>query len=181
MFADHTLTPKEAVRLCALGTIASRPMRYSELAGSVRHFTSRIMGPSLDLMGTSIELLRYEGLVEAIAGKGMEDDAQLTISAAGRRELHSLLTARLRPASDLSKLVMALKIRFLDLLEPAERREQIDLLMSGVESELARLMDLRDANAQEDGQNGALASWLDHDISLLQSRLDWLEAFCAKL
>lgn len=71
MFSDNTLTPKEAVRLCALGAIASKPMRYSELAGSVRHFTGRIMGPSLELMGTSIELLRYEGLVEAIDGKGM--------------------------------------------------------------------------------------------------------------
>lgn len=181
MFTDHTLTPKEAVRLCALGTIASKPMRYSELAGSVRHFTSRIMGPSLELMGTSIELLRYEGLVEAIGGKGMEDDAQLTISAAGQRELHSLLTARLRPASDLSKLVMALKIRFLDLLDADERREQVELLMEGIEGELARLVDLRGGNAQDDGPDSALVAWLDHDISLLESRLDWLDAFSAKL
>lgn len=181
MFTDQTLTPKEAVRLCALGTIASKPMPYSELAGSVRHFTSRIMGPSLELMGTSIELLRYEGLVEAIDGKGMEDDARITISAAGRRELHALLTARLRPASDLSKLVMALKIRFLDLLDPAERCEQVELLMDGTESELARLVDLRGNNAQEDGPDSALVAWLDHDISLLESRLRWLEAFSAKL
>ncbi|CAA7626323.1 hypothetical protein [Magnetospirillum sp. SS-4] len=181
MFADNTLTPKEAVRLCALGTIAASPMRYSELAGSVRHFTGRIMGPSLELMGTSIELLRYEGLVEAIDGKGMEDDALLTISAAGRRELHALLTARLRPASDLSKLVVALKVRFLDLLDPAERRDQIDLLIEGVETELARLVDLRGGNALDDGPDSALVAWLDHDISLLESRLDWLETFRARL
>jgi len=181
MFSDNTLTPKEAVRLCALGAIASKPMRYSELAGSVRHFTGRIMGPSLELMGTSIELLRYEGLVEAIDGKGMEDDARITISAAGRRELHSLLTARLRPASDLSKLVVALKIRFLDLLDPKERLDQLDLLIEGVESELARLMDLRGNNAQEDGPDSALVAWLDHDISLLESRLSWLEDFRARL
>lgn len=181
MFTDNTLTPKEAVRLCALGTIASKPMRYSELAGSVRHFTSRIMGPSLELMGTSIELLRYEGLVEALDGKGMEDDALITISPVGQRELHGLLTARLRPASDLSKLVVALKIRFLDLLEPAERQNQVELLMDGVESELARLIDLRGNNSQEDGPDSALVAWLDHDISLLESRLSWLEDFRARL
>jgi len=181
MFADNTLTPKEAVRLCALGTIASRSMRYSELAGSVRHFTSRIMGPSLELMGTSIELLRYEGLVEAIDGSGMEDDALIAISTAGRRELHSLLTARLRPASDLSKLVIALKIRFLDLLDPAERFDQVDLLIEGVETELARLTDLRGGNAQEDGPDSALVAWLDHDISLLEGRLTWLEDFRTRL
>jgi len=65
MFADNTLTPKEAIRLCALGTLAlaEQPLRYSELASAIRHFTSRITGPSLDIMGTSIELLKFEGLV----------------------------------------------------------------------------------------------------------------------
>jgi DNA-binding PadR family transcriptional regulator len=178
MFADNTLTPKEAVRLCALGTIASSPLRYSELAGSVRHFTSRIMGPSLELMGTSIELLRYEGLVEALDGQGMEDDSMITISSAGRRELHTLLTARLRPGSDLSKLVVALKMRFLDLLELEERTRQVDLLIDGVDSELARLTDLR---AVESGDTSALVAWLDHDIELLERRLAWLEDFRTRL
>lgn len=178
MFADNTLTPKEAVRLCALGMIASSPMHYSELAGSVRHFTSRIMGPSLELMGTSIELLRYEGLVEAVDGKGMEDDCLITISTAGRRELHNLLTARLRPGSDLSKLVVALKMRFLHLLEAGERAHQVDLLIDSVDSELARLTDLR---AAESGGTSALVAWLDHDIELLERRLDWLESFRAGL
>jgi hypothetical protein len=178
MFADNTLTPKEAVRLCALGTIAAQPMHYSQLAGSVRHFTGRIMGPTLDLMGTSVELLRYEGLVEALDGKGMEDDALLGITAAGQRELMGLLTARLRPASDLSKLVVALKMRFLHLLQPTEQRDQIELLIESAEGELNRLVDLRGAQAEE---GGALLAWLDHDISLLESRLAWLEDFSARL
>lgn len=181
MFTDNTLTPKEAVRLCALGSIASRPMRYGELAGSVRHFTSRIMGPSLELMGTSIELLRYEGLVAAIDGKGMEDDAELAITAAGQRELRALLTARLRPGSDLSKLVVALKMRFLHLLDPQERLDQVDLLIDGVDSELTRLIDLRGGHVQEEGADSALVAWLDHDIAVLESRLSWLEDFRTRL
>ena len=64
MYADNTLTPKEAIRLCALGTLAAGPIRYADLATSIRHFISRITGPSLDLMAESIELLRYEGLVD---------------------------------------------------------------------------------------------------------------------
>ena len=84
MFTDNTLTPREAIRLCALGTLATQPMRYSALANAIRHFVSRILGPSLDLMGTSIELLRLEGLVRAIEGTGMEDDARLEITDAGR-------------------------------------------------------------------------------------------------
>jgi hypothetical protein len=180
MFADNTLTPKEAVRLCALGSIARAPQPYSELAGAVRHFISRVSGPQIDLMGTSIELLRYEGLVEAISGAGMEDDAQLAITAAGRRELTNLLTARLRPGSDLSKLIVALKMRFLDLLEPAQQRAQADLMIETVEGELARLVDLRGAFAG-DGDGCHLTDWLDHDIELLETRLAWLEDFSARL
>lgn len=180
MFADNTLTPKEAVRLCALGTIARAPQRYSELAGAVRHFISRVAGPQIDLMGTSIELLRYEGLVQAVDGTGMEDDARLCITDAGRAELVSLLTARLRAGSDLSKLIVALKMRFLDLLPPQQQRAQADLMIETVEGELTRLIDLRGAFAG-DGDGCHLTDWLDHDIALLETRLAWLEEFSARL
>lgn len=174
MFADSTLTPKEALRVCALGTVAAAPLRYSALAGSVRHFCSRVIGPSLDLMGMSIEMLRYEGLVEAVDGQGMEDDALLAITEAGRRELKILLTARLRPFSDISKLVVALKFRFMHLLEPKERSAQIDMLLDVAEAELTRLEDLRQSCADEDQ---ALLAWLDHDIEQSRQRLTWLENF----
>jgi len=179
MFADNTLTPKEAVRLCALGTIAREPMLYGELAGAVRHFISRVAGPQIDLMGASIELLRYEGLVESVGGS--DNDALLSITAAGRRELHTLLVARIRPASDLSKLIIALKMRFLHLLERDDRLAQADLLAEGFESELARLLDLRGSSAGEEGESSDLVAWLDHEIALLESRLDWLDRFQARL
>ena len=175
MFTDNTLTPREAIRLCALGTLATRPMRYSALANAIRHFISRILGPSLDLMGTSIELLRLEGLVRAIEGAGMEDDALLEITDAGRSEMNSLLTANIRAAStDLNKLIVALKFRFLHHLGDADRRAQIDLLVESCEKELARLDDLR---AHHAGDPGALAVWLDHDIAAIERRIDWLKDF----
>lgn len=177
MFADNTLTPREAIRLCALGTLAAGAMRYSALANAVRHFVSRILGPSLDLMGTSIELLRLEGLVRAIDGAGMEDDARLEITDAGRRDLKALLTANIRPAStDLNKLIVALKFRFLHHLDEPERRAQLDLLVESCEKELARLEDLR---AHHAGDPGALAAWLDHDIAAIERRIAWIEEFRA--
>lgn len=178
MFADNTLTPKEAVRLCALGLIADAPMRYSALAGAVRHFISRMMGPSLDLMGLSVELLRYEGLVTAVDGEGMEDDALLAISESGRRELRMLLTARLRHASDLSKLIIALKLRFLHLLTPDEQRGQTEMLIEAAEGELNRLLDLRQHHAED---AGPLLAWLDHEIGQLEARLIWFEGFAERL
>lgn len=170
MFSDNTLTPKEAVRLCALGTVAANPMRYSRLAGEVRQFCARIVGPTLELMGTSIELLRHEGLLEAEAAG---EDPALRITDAGRTELRTLLLARLRPASDLSKLILALKFRFLPLLDAVGRTACLDMLLDATEAELAALEDLR---AGPLGGDGALPSWLDHEIGQLERRLSWLEA-----
>lgn len=177
MYADNTLTPKEAIRLCALGTLAqaSSPMRYSVLANAIRHFTSRITGPSLDIMGTSVELLRYEGLVEAVTGTGMEDDAELALTEQGRQELRLLMTASIRSsASEFNKLIVTLKFRFLNLLSPDEQNDQAELLIEAAQTELARIEDLR-AHHTDDG--GFLVEWLDHDISQIERNLKWLFDF----
>ena len=172
MYADNTLTPKEAVRLCALGTLASGPMTYSGLADAIRHFVDRILGPSLDVMGASVELLKHEGLIEST-------DEQVAITGAGRDELRQLLTADVRSAAaDLNKLIFALKFRFLHLLEEDDRRAQADILADATDNELARLDDLRQHHA---GDEGYLIPWLDHDIHLLESRLTWLKDFRATL
>ncbi len=96
-------------------------MRYADLAGAIRHFTSRIVGPSLDLMGTSLELLRYDGLIEALDGTGMEDNAVLTVTSAGKKEFETLMRSNIRAPSsdDLNKLIITLKLRFLHLLGPS--------------------------------------------------------------
>ncbi len=80
MYRDNTLIPTEAIRLAALGILEAGPRRYAELAREVRDFASRFTGPSLDLMGSSLELLRYEGLVDPVDGVGMEDNALLALT-----------------------------------------------------------------------------------------------------
>ena len=177
MFADNTLTPKEATRLCALGGLALSPMTYSALAMSIRHFISRVIGPTPEIMGHSIELLKYEGLVEAVEGSG--DQTLLNITDAGREEVRELLTANVRATSTaLDKLIVALKFRFMHLLEPDEQCLQADMLVDVCEKELSRLEDLRRHHA---GDAGYLVSWLDHDIGLLETRLAWLTDFRASL
>ncbi|MCP5367317.1 MAG: hypothetical protein H6907_19345 [Hyphomicrobiales bacterium] len=179
MFSDNTLTPKEAIRLCALGSLAQQPMRYSALATAIRHFVSRVMGPSLDIMGTSIELLRYEGLVEPVEGTGMEDDALLAVTEDGREEMRVLLRSNIRAAAtELNKLIVALKFRFLHHLDRSDQAVQADALVEACENELARLDDLRRHHAEDPG---FLVEWLDHDIAVLEDRLAWLEDFRRRL
>jgi len=172
MYADNTLTPKEATRLCALGMLADGPMAYAELAAGVRHFVTHVMGPSLDVLGTSVELLKHEGLVKALSGE--KDKAILQITPDGLTELKTLLTARIKTAeNDLNKLVIALKFRFMDFLEADERILQLDLLADAVENELARLEDLR-AHHVDDSVH--LTEWLDREIEDLERRIEWLKA-----
>jgi len=180
MYRDNTLIPSEAVRLLALGILAGRPMSYAELAREVRHFTGRIVGPSLDLVGAPLEVLKVEGLVKNADGlpDRPEDDPEaenqlLTVTEQGRAELLRLLSANLRPQiSDLNKLIVALKMRFLHLMAPADQRVQAELLHDICERELARLTDLREHHAPEDGH---LNDWLDLEIAQTQARLTWAE------
>ena len=164
MFSDNSLLPKETIRLAALGILSEGPLPYGDLANAVRQFVGRIAGPS-------IEMLRYEGLVEPV---GAEKDPPLTLTDDGRTELHDLLKATVRPPlTDVSKLVIALKMRFLSILEPEERRDQVDLMIDASELELARLSDLVDTDAND----AYFQDWLRHDISLAETRLAWLHAF----
>jgi DNA-binding PadR family transcriptional regulator len=184
MYRDNSLIPSEALRLCALGRLMLGERHYAELAGEVRHFTSRMVGPSLELLGTSIELLRLEGLVDAVNGKRMEDNPLLRITDAGRAAFRELMRSHVRsPGSDVGKLTLALKMRFLDLLSPDDKHDQIELMADIFRQERARLLDLRQHVAGlADGHlpDGHLAEWLDLDIEQIDRRVAWLEAFQAK-
>ena len=179
MYPDNSLMPKEALRLTALGVLAGGPMPYGELAAEVRDFTSHIMGPSLDVMGTSLELLRYEGLIETEGEAGEANDVTLRITEAGLDEFRNLLLSAVRtPFNDLNKLVVALKMRFVHLLDAAARRDQADMLVEACASEYARLMSLRRKHADAGGH---LIEWLDYDIGQVEDKLGWFRGLRERL
>jgi DNA-binding PadR family transcriptional regulator len=167
---DGSLIPTDAIRLAALGSLAERPRSYSQLATEIRQFSSRIVGPSLDMMGSSLELLGVEGLIEREAGS-RHDEPPLRITDSGRVELRRLLGTSLKgPIGELGKLFITLKMRFLHLLEPTEQRAELDLLIAASASEIERIAELRRQFA--DG-TGHLIDWLDFDRSEGEARLAW--------
>jgi len=171
MYRDNSLVPKEAIRLAALGLLAEADRSYGDLAREVRDFASRIVGPSLDLLGTSIELLRFEGLIEPVDGRGLADNVVMRLTADGRAALTDYLTSTMRPGvSDLNKLVLALKLRFIDLLSAEDRSEQTAALEMMYAGEKARLEDLR---ARTTAEAGLLADWLDLEIDHVERRIAW--------
>ncbi|MDH3230678.1 MAG: hypothetical protein OEN55_12880 [Alphaproteobacteria bacterium] len=176
MYRDNTLIPAEAVRLAALGSLVEGEKSYGDLAREIRFFVARIVGPSLDLLGTSLELLRLEGLIAAKDGTAaidsLADESALHLTEDGRAAFHTLMTSNVRGlANDLSRLVIALKMRFLPLLPEGDRHEQAEILAEACESELARLKDLRQSYG-----NGFLAEWLDHEIAEATERHNWFTA-----
>ena len=176
MYRDNTLIPAEAVRLAALGSLVQGEKSYEDLAREIRFFVARIVGPSLDLLGTSLELLRLEGLVAtedgAAAIESLPDDSVLHVTEDGHAAFHTLMTSNVRGlANDLSHLVIALKMRFLPLLPETDRHEQAEIIAEACESEIARLKDLRQSYG-----NGFLAEWLDHEITEATERHDWFTA-----
>lgn len=172
MFRDRSLVPAEAVRLLALGALIERDRRYGELATEIRFFTQRIVGPSLDLLGSSLELLRIEGLADTVEHHAEEEKTLLRITPQGRALFQELMSAQLRaPVNDVGRLVLLLKLRFLKLLPPDFQEDQLDLLCDVVRTERARAADL----AKEYGDS-AIAEWIQFDVALSDRRLEWLES-----
>lgn len=173
MYRDRSLLPTQAIRLAALGSLAMEPKPYSALASEIRHLTASLIGPSLDLLGTSIELLRLEGLIDPAT----EETAPLDLTEAGRTEFDELMAAPLKmPINDVGRLVVTLKLRFLHLLDAEARALQVEQLMEMAENELARLNDLRTRHSDDPGLFGA---WLDREIAEASARLDWFRTRAA--
>ncbi|MFC4352942.1 hypothetical protein ACFOW6_15425 [Fodinicurvata halophila] len=173
MYRDNSLMPNEAIRVLALGLLAERPRHYAELAGEVRHFIERMVGPSLDLLAQPLELLKLEGLAESVEGEGMSDNALLRLTDSGQDEMRKLLNANMRAqVNDLNKLIIAIKMRFLHLLPADEQQRQLDLLIEIFDRESVRLNDLR---SYQDAEASALSDWLDLEIEQTRSRLAWFE------
>jgi hypothetical protein len=171
MYRDNSLIPLEAMRIAALGALAEHPLRYGEIAADVRRFASRIVGPSLDLMGASIEVLRAEGLIASVE---TGDDPLLGLTESGRADLVLLLKAGLRATNtELNRLVVALKMRFLHLLPPQDRREQVQLLQALLAGERERYRDLLATSSQD----ALFKDWLSFEIEVLDARFAWLDRF----
>ena len=60
----------------------------------------------------------------------MADNATMQLTDAGKAGLLDLLTAPLRaPLNDIGRLILALKLRFLDLLPAADQAQQTELMI----------------------------------------------------
>ena len=171
MYRDNSLIPKEAIRMAALGALINGSRSYIDISTEVRQFSARIVGPSLDLLGTSIELLKLEGLIEVVENSGGDGEELLRLTTSGFQELKEYLKSTIRSgSSDLNKLVVALKLRFIEVLEPSERLDQLVGLQTMYQAERNRLQDLR---KHKEWSAGLLPGLLDLELAVTDQRLSW--------
>ncbi len=171
MYRDNSLIPKEAIRMAALGALINGNRSYIDISTEVRQFSARIVGPSLDLLGTSIELLKLEGLIEVVENPGGDGEELLRLTTIGFQELKEYLKSTIRSgSSDLNKLVVALKLRFIEVLEPSERLDQLIGLQTMYQAERNRLRDLR---KHKEWSAGLLPRLLELELAVTDQRLSW--------
>jgi DNA-binding PadR family transcriptional regulator len=181
MYKDNSLIPSEAIRLAALGLLWQGERSYADLAREIRHYVGRIVGPSLELLGPSLELFKIEGLIEANDPKLPADSQIMRLTEDGRLELKRLMTTRMRgPMGEVNKLIVAFKLHFLKCLGPDDQRQQLDLLIEACDKELARLGDLRLYEPLA-ASNGFLPFWLDREIDEIGNRRAWFEGLKAQI
>ena len=159
--------------MAALGALIERARSYGDIANEVRSFISRIVGPSLELMGTSIELLKLEGLIETVNDNDKGDSSLLQLSPTGLQELKEYLRSNLKSGgSELNKLVIALKLRFIDILDDDERRDQLLAIRDMYHNEKRRLEDLKN---QTTWLTGFLLESIELDLFLVNKKIEWCD------
>ncbi len=172
MQRDRVLIPVEGLRLAALGILASRgPMDYATLATMVRLFATSYGASPVDVMSSSIELLRFEGLIGIVGGEDA-GSARVTLMPGAQEELERLMLAPVRASGASSRLMVALKIRFFRLLDSTGQERLAEVLGDILRGERARLVNLR---RHMEGEDPGFLAWLDRDIARTAEDLAWLE------
>ena len=171
MYRDRSLQPGETVKLIALGLLIEAPRTYADLANDIRYFTARIVGPSLDLLGSSLEILRLEGWIAPKEGEGDKGPGDLiSLTDSGYEQFLSLMNAPLRiPLNDSNRLALLTKLRFLSYLPEETRLDQIDLIEELVEKEQAW-----NAELARDFPQTALGAWVEMESRDLSAKRAWL-------
>ena len=173
MQRDRALIPVEGLRLAALGILARQgPMAYASLATMVRLFATSYGASPVDVMSSSIELLRFEGLIEIGEHEKDAGSAPVVLTARGREELERLMIAPIKVAGAYAKLLVALKLRFFHLLGDEEKKMLVEVLGDALRGERARLVNLR---RHMEGEDADFLAWLDRDLARVAEELAWLD------
>ena len=95
------------------------------------------------------------------------------LSPTGLQELKEYLRSNLKSGgSELNKLVIALKLRFIDILDDDERRDQLLAIRDMYYNEKRRLEDLK---SQTTWLTGFLLESIELDLFVVNKKIEWCD------
>lgn len=171
--------PKAATRLAILGVVCRAPTLGTMIVTLVKHIVGRAWHPTSDVIAQNLEELRNRALVRAGGDGRRWDTTSYEITDEGRALLDSLLRRPIEAtASGIDPGAVALKVCFLDLLEPAAQREQIEGILALYDVEIGRF---REAVMRCACDWAYVADWIELEIRRLTAEREWFEELTGRL
>lgn len=163
------------IALAVLGASARGPASFEDIREAIAEIAAGPWTPVAELVSDRLEGLIGTGHLWA---RGSDGGPRIVITAKGRKLLAALLGRPLPPpGAPLGQVGLRLKLAFLDLVTPAQRRCHLDGMICAYEDELAdrqRRCAACPARSLAHGRFGR--RWLDHDTERLHRDLALLRA-----
>lgn len=170
--ARRELGTRDFIWLATLGTAARGPAGLEEICFAIDTITLGQWLPVGELVTASVAEMVRGGHLQAAPGQ----PDRLRLTARGRETLMLLLAQPPgRPASVFGQVGLRLKLAFLDLAPPVERRVHLEAMVTLYQEELAHRM--ADENCAALGSFGA--AWRSHDAERLRGDIALLERLAA--
>lgn len=174
-----TTDAKGATQLAILGVACRAPALGTEIVSLVKHIVGRSWQPTSDVIAVSIEDLHERGLLRTEGAGRAWDTTRYALTEEGRKVLDSLLREPLEPSpSGLDPAAVSLKVCFMDLLEPAAQREQIDAILLIYGREIAHFEEAVERCACDWVY---VPGWMSLEVRRLTAERDWFREILASL
>lgn len=176
-FDKREMGARDFIWLAALGTVARGPASLHDICHAIDVITIGQWLPVGELVTASVEeMIRGGHLTVTSHGTALAlGPLTLGLGVRGRETLSLLLTQPTsRPISVFGQVGLRMKLAFLDLVEPAERRSHLAAMIGAHEAELNRRQCPCDSNSPARGSFGVL--WHSHDLDRLRRDLALLRS-----
>lgn len=162
---------RDFIWLAALGTAARGPASLDDICQAIDVITTGQWLPVGELVTASVEEMIRGGHLTI---PSRADPFAIGLGKRGRETLSLLLAQPIgRPASVFGQVGLRMKLAFLDLVEPGERRSHLDAMIGAHEDELSRRQSPCD-HCPARGSFGDL--WRSHDLERLRRDLALLRS-----
>lgn len=164
-----SMLPNDAVSVGVLLVAAMRPLAMEGILRALAHIGAPSWRPVGDVVVGVVDRLQEHGLLKIAAPESREGD-KLMLTVWGRAVLPELLYALPMSGTALD-VGYKLKVMGLDVLDAAARDRQLRALLDHWR-EVATMW--RDAEHRCPCQEPSVRGWMQHNIDLARSEIEWL-------